>query len=120
VRHQHTILIVDDDPSFLELYRGALRFHGFRVDTASDGWKALQAIENRRPSLVLLDLNLPRVDGHSVLRELTQNPAISGIPVIVVTGSDVNEATIQVDAILKKPVLPDDVLPVIERRLLAG
>ena len=117
VKSRHTVLIVDDDPQFRELYRTALRFCGFDVATASDGLAALHSIEQQRPSLVILDLNMPCVDGWSVLRELASHEETKAIPVIVVTGADVAKATFQATAILKKPVLPEQVLPVIERQL---
>jgi two-component system, chemotaxis family, chemotaxis protein CheY len=114
---RHTILVVDDDPQFRELYQTALRFRGFNVTTASDGLAALNTIDQQRPSLVILDLNMPCVDGWGVLRELGSHESTRGIPVIVVTGADVDKATLQAAAILTKPVLPEHVFPLIERQL---
>src|SRR5436305_10916682 len=99
MRDRRTILIVDDDPHFRELYTSALRFSGFNVATASDGFSALETIEQTTPSLIILDLNMPCVDGWAVLRELESNPTTCAIPVIVVTGADVNKATLQAKAI---------------------
>lgn len=119
--HRHTILVVDDDPHVRELYHAALRFCGFDVATASDGYAALVSIEQQRPSLILLDLNMPYVDGGTVLRELAAHDATRSIPVIVVTGEEAaDKATLQAAAIIRKPVLPDQVLPVIERELRAA
>jgi two-component system OmpR family response regulator len=120
VRSRHTILVVDDDPHFRELYRTALRLRGFSVTTASDGLAALASIEQQQPSLVILDLNMPCVDGWSVLRELASHDATKAIPVIVVTGADVDRATLQAAAIVRKPVLPEHVFPLIERQLRAA
>jgi CheY-like chemotaxis protein len=117
---RHTILVVDDDPEFRELYRTALRFCGFNVATASDGLAALRVIEQDVPSLIILDLNMPCVDGWSVLSELAAHDATRALPVIVVTGADVGRAALQATAILRKPVLPDHVLPYIERELRAA
>ena len=114
---RHTILVVDDDPHFRELYHTALRIRGFNVTTASDGLAALESIAHDPPSLVILDLNMPRVDGWDVLRELRNNEATRAIPVIVVTGADVRRATLQATAILRKPVFPEQVVPLIERHL---
>jgi len=113
----HTILVVDDDRNFRELYQTALRFRGFNVTTASNGLEALRSIERQRPSLVILDLNMPCVDGWGVLRELGAHESTSCIPVIVVTGADVDRATLQAAAILKKPVLPEHVFPLIDTHL---
>ena len=120
MRDRHTILVVDDDPNFRELYSTALRFGGFNVATASDGLAALRVIEQTIPSLVILDLNMPCVDGWSVLRELAAHDETKLIPVIVVTGADVDRATLQAAATLRKPVLPEQILPFIERQLRAA
>jgi CheY-like chemotaxis protein len=117
VKSRHTILIVDDDPQFRELYSTALRFRGFNVTTASDGLSALRTIDQDIPSLIILDLNMPCVDGWTVLRELAAHEDTKAVPVIVVTGADVNRAALQSAAILRKPVLPEHVLSVIERQL---
>lgn len=112
-----TVLVVDDDPHFRELYRTALQFRGLNVTTASDGLAALQSIQNEIPAIVILDLNMPCVDGWAVLRELGGNEETKAIPIIVVTAADVTRAVGQAVAILRKPVLPDQVLPLIERHL---
>jgi two-component system OmpR family response regulator len=120
MRFRHTILVVDDDPRFRQLYQSALRLYGFDVTTASDGLAALRSIEQQRPSLVILDLNMPCVDGWSVLRELGSHESTKGIPVIVVTGADVERASLRAASILRKPVLPEQVLPHIHRHLRAA
>jgi DNA-binding response OmpR family regulator len=117
VRIRGSILIVDDDPDFRELYRTALRFEGFDVMTASDGIQALHVLETEVPSLVILDLNMPCLDGWSVLHELRAHPETSGTPVIVVTGTDVARTAGRLFACMRKPVTPDQLLPVIEQQL---
>ena len=116
---RHSILVVDDDPLFRELYRTALRFEGFDVSTASDGVAALRSIERNPPSLVILDVNMPCLDGWGVLQELSRYDSTRNIPVIVVTASDVVHATAQAVAILSKPVELDELLPVIRQQLSA-
>ena len=117
VRRRHSILVVDDDPFFRELYRTALRLEGFDVSTASDGLAALRSIEHNPPSLVVLDVNMPCLDGWGVLKELSRYESTRAIPVVVVTASDVVEATAQAVAILSKPVAPEELLPVIRQQL---
>jgi CheY-like chemotaxis protein len=117
VTRRNSILVVDDDPLFRELYRTALRFEGFDVSTASDGVAALRAIEQNPPSLVVLDVNMPCLDGWGVLQELARYESTKAIPVVVVTASDVINATAQAVAILAKPLAPDELLPVIRQQL---
>lgn len=114
---RHRILVVDDDPLFRELYRTALRFEGFEVSTASDGVAALRSIEQSPPSLVILDVNMPCLDGWGVLKALSGNDSTCNIPVVVVTASDVLHATAQAVAILSKPFVLDELLPVIRQQL---
>ena len=120
MKKRRTILIVDDDPNFREMYKTALGFCGFDVSTAPDGLAALHEIEQNLPSLIILDLNMPCVDGWSVLGELGAHASTRGIPVIVVTGADVSRTTLQARAILRKPILPEQVIPVIDRVLPAA
>jgi len=117
VNRRHSILVVDDDPLFREMYRTALRFEGFDVSTASDGVAALRSVESNPPSLVILDVNMPCLDGWGVLTELSRYKSTRTIPVIVVTASDVVHATAQAVAILSKPIDPEELLPLIRRQL---
>ena len=116
-RKRRTVLVVDDDPHFRELYRTALQFRCFTVTTASDGLAALHSIHSDPPAIVILDLNMPCLDGWAVLRELGSHESTTAIPVIVVTAADVDRAVGRAVAILKKPVLPDEILPLIERHV---
>jgi two-component system alkaline phosphatase synthesis response regulator PhoP len=78
----HTILVVDDEPQLVKVLRGYLEQGGFRVVTAGDGPMALTQYKHEKPDLVLLDLNLPGMDGIEVARRLR---ALSNVPIIMVT-----------------------------------
>lgn len=80
------ILVVDDEPNITELVGAALRYEGFLVDTASTGHEAVERVESRRPSLVLLDVMLPDEDGFEVLRRLRGRAG--DLPVIFLTARD--------------------------------
>jgi two-component system chemotaxis response regulator CheY len=110
---------VDDDPDFRQLYRTVLRLEGFDVHTASDGIEALHLIEGSAPSLVILDLNMPCLDGGSVLRELEARPETKDTPVLIVTGSEPDRVE-HAAAVVRKPVTPEQLLPIIERELKAA
>jgi DNA-binding response OmpR family regulator len=109
------ILVVDDDRSVRHLFRTALTLAGFDVDTAADGDTALRKIDARRPSLIVLDLHLPRIDGLAVLDELRANSDTSDIPVVVVTGAEYQYAVAQATAILRKPCEPEELISIIEQ-----
>ena len=77
-----TILVVDDEPKIVKLARDYLEQSGFRVVVAEDGQMALTVARHERPDLVVLDLNLPVIDGLDVCRALRRE---SAVPVIMLT-----------------------------------
>jgi two-component system, sensor histidine kinase and response regulator len=116
-RRNRRILVVEDDPQCAVMYRAALRFAGFDVDIASDGVDALRAIDHGRPDLIVLDLHLPRLRGEAILSELSVDPELCRIPVVVVTGTDAPHMAAQAAVILRKPCDPDHLVAVVEERL---
>ena len=94
------ILVVDDEQSYRDALRVALEREGFRVEVAADGAEALERFESSRPSLVLLDLMLPRVSGVDVCRELRSR---SQVPIIMVTARNA-----EIDAVVGLEIGADD------------
>ena len=80
------ILVVEDDPSVRGLLQTLLSAEGYDVTTASDGLAGLVKATSSPPALVLLDLMMPDLGGVRVLEEMRDDPDLSDIPVIVVTG----------------------------------
>lgn len=96
MRSERTVLMVDDNPADVDLAREALKERSPRsqVSTVGDGEEALAFLkkegiyaEQDRPDLVILDLNLPKRDGRSVLKELKGDPGLQGIPVVIFSTS---------------------------------
>ena len=81
-----TILVVDDVPVNIEVLAGILS-DDYNVLVATSGAEALE-VATQQPDLILLDIMMPEMDGYEVCRRLKSAPAISGIPVIFVTGMD--------------------------------
>ena len=81
-KNEQTVLVVDDDANVVELARLYLERDGFRVLSAHDGARGLMLAREERPSLVVLDLMLPRMDGMKVCRTLRQE---SSVPIIMLT-----------------------------------
>ena len=93
------------------MFRDALKFMGgFDVREAADGIDALRMIDEHQPDLIVLDVGLPMLDGLSVRDELASRSDTNEIPIIVVTGTSVDIAHLKDVPILRKPVLPDDLL----------
>jgi|SRR5580658_7843405 len=83
------ILLVEDNPGDVLLFREALRNRDLVYDLiiAEDGEKALNFLAGGRPDLIVLDVNLPKHSGQEVLRRARGNPALAGVPVVVLTSS---------------------------------
>lgn len=79
------ILVVDDEPDVRDFLSTCLEDAGFQVETAIDGFDALEKIEKSPPDLITLDLVMPRISGIKLMRKLRKNDAWKQIPVIIVT-----------------------------------
>ena len=82
------VFIVDDMPANLDLLASILRERGYRVRVANSGPSALAAIRMRPPELVMLDIQMPEMDGYEVCRQLKADPATSAVPVIFISALD--------------------------------
>ena len=80
------ILVVDDNPSILDMLRILLPMEGHEVSTAADGSAGLRLAESTRFDLALIDVDLPGLDGISLCKSLKNNPAIRNMPVLLMTG----------------------------------
>jgi CheY-like chemotaxis protein len=81
----HSILVVDDHPINLELPVSLLEANGYSVQTACDAPSALQSIQALQPDLILMDLQLPGLDGYGLTRKLKAGALTAHIPIIAVT-----------------------------------
>lgn len=86
-----TILVVDDDPQYVELMEATLTSEGFRTIKALEGNDGIRLAKDSRPDLVLLDLLMPEVSGFEVVEALKRDPSTRGIPIIVVTAKDITQ-----------------------------
>lgn len=122
------ILLVEDNPGDVRLTEEAFKEASIpcELHVVTDGEEALDFLYRRndhesavRPHLVLLDLNLPKVDGLSVLAEIADEPALRRTPVVVLTSSGADEDImqayeLQVNAYLTKPNTPDDFVELVQ------
>ena len=116
-----TVLIVDDDPHTRRLVVAALAGRGHRVLEAGDGDAGLALIRDERPDVVLLDVQLPGLDGAEVCRRVKADPALGGTRVVVLTADSPTAAqrladAAGADASLTKPFSPAHLLDLVERQ----
>lgn len=110
-----TILVVEDDPSISMMIRKALEHKSYIVVTATDGEAALVKCVEHRPAAMILDVNLPKLDGFTVAKRIKAVPNLKQIPIIFLTAMDRPGdmiAGIQAGAkhYLTKPFKVDDLL----------
>jgi CheY-like chemotaxis protein len=117
-----TIVSADDDPTTTAIVRAVVSQNGMTCHTASDGRQAIEMVRNVNPALVLLDVNMPFLDGFEVLSALRQHPATKAIPVVMLTSvqqeADVVRAfALGADDYVVKPFNPMELLARIKRLL---
>lgn len=109
------ILVVDDDDDVRNFLSTALEDAGFQVETACDGFEAMEKVKAKAPDLISLDLVMPKYSGKKFYRNLQKEKDLSRIPVLIVTGHahdelgkvDFDELTMQGPGVyLEKPVKP--------------
>ncbi|MDQ3223159.1 MAG: Flp pilus assembly complex ATPase component TadA, partial [Gemmatimonadota bacterium] len=90
------VLLVEDEEQLRRVMKDLLQREGYRVAEARDGIQALDEVDRHAPDVIILDLNLPGLDGYSVLAQLRSRPATRGIPIMVLTakGDEDNEVRV--------------------------
>jgi two-component system response regulator PilR (NtrC family) len=117
---EHPILVVDDDPTILATVSETLDMEGYPVVTASNGAEALQEVDRNRPSLVLLDMRMPVMDGWSFMRAVRER-GLELTVVVMTAATDARRwaAEIGAQGVLAKPFELDDLTNAV-RRLISG
>ena len=119
------ILVVEDNEKSRKLVRDVLTFKGYEVIDAETGEEGVRLAQKRRPSLILMDIRLPGIDGIEALGQLRAEPATRAIPVLAMTASVMTEDRQKVmdagfDAFQSKPIKVKDfvtaVAQLLERR----
>jgi CheY-like chemotaxis protein len=122
----HKILVVDDDPDFVEATRIVLEQAGYAVVSAANGDESLEVIGQENPDLVILDVIMSSIlDGLNVSQQLRDDPAHKDTPIIMVTSiANTDYAAlfptdeyVHISAFMTKPVAPDQLLSQVKRLL---
>lgn len=114
-----TILYVEDNPENRLLVRRILMAEGFNVAEAESAVKAVEYIKDSCPDLILMDINMPEVDGYTLTARLRENPRLNSVPIIALTANVMKgdrERTLEAgcDGYIQKPIdvdmLPQQIL----------
>lgn len=124
-QRERTVLVVDDDPEIRNMLRISLALEGFRVECVADGASALEAVENKQPDVMLLDIMMPVLDGYSVMKHLHEAPDAAPMPVIILSAKAGDEDLWEgwrcgVDSYITKPLDLDVLLSEIDRVTSVG
>jgi CheY-like chemotaxis protein len=116
------VLLIEDHEQNRYLATFLLEKHGYAVVSASDGRAGIELAKTVEPGLILLDIQLPLMDGYTVARELRSDPALRNIPIIAVTsyamvGDREKSLAAGCNGYLEKPINPDTFVTEIERFL---
>lgn len=116
------ILVVEDNEKGRKLVRDVLTFKGYTIIEAETGEEGVRLAQERRPSLVLMDIRLPGIDGIEALGQLRAEPATREIPVLAMTASVMTEHRQKVmdagfDAFQSKPIKVKDFVAAVEQLL---
>ncbi len=117
-----TVLVVDDDLVVQQLLKGELEREGMRVLLASDGVEAMTMARHYRPTAMVLDIHLPKLDGWAVLADAKADPALAHIPIVIVSVEEQRARGISLGAVdyLVKPVDPERLVAAITRHVGLG
>ncbi len=111
------ILVVDDDPNLLRSVRLSLVLEDFSVETARDGLEALEKVDKATFDLIVLDLQMPRMDGRTFYREMRSLGLDTPVVVLSAYGAEAACAQLGADGAVAKPFDPDRLLDEIRRLL---
>mgnify|MGYP003393944259 CR=1 FL=1 len=100
------ILIVDDDPIIVKLVEGFLTAHGFVVESAIGGDEGIEAVKKSKPDLIILDVQMPKMNGYTFIFELKKIVDINKIPIIVLTGKSGMEEIFKVEGVKEYMIKP--------------
>ena len=109
------ILVVEDQEDNRQILRDLLGNAGYELTEAENGEEAIAAVDRRRPDLILMDIQLPLMDGYEATRRIRTNPDLKSVPIIAVTsyalsGDEAKALAAGCDGYVTKPYSPRDLL----------
>ena len=119
------VLVIEDNEQNLYLMRFLLEKNGFTVVEATDGEKGVEMAKETKPHLILLDIQLPKMDGYAVARELRKNGELANTSIVAVTsyamvGDRERVLAAGADGYIEKPIDPDTFIAKIAQHLPVG
>lgn len=116
------VLYIEDSNLNVRLVQKMLKVMGYDFISAEDGYSGIEAVEKEQPDIVLLDINLPDIDGYEVIRQLRENGLVNNIPVVALTADTTNYRDCReagFDGYLNKPISRGTLLRTVQQFLAA-
>lgn len=116
----HKVMIIEDDPTMLDLLTTLLQIEGFEVVRMGEPQSIIQDISREMPVLILLDVHLENeLSGFDVLADIKQNPPLENIKIVMSSGLDFSHRCKEVgaDAFVLKPYMPDELINIINQQI---
>lgn len=115
-----TIMVVDDSPSFRQLVVFTLETYGYQVVVAEDGEDGLKVAKKQTVDLVLMDHNMPNMDGLTLVKHLRETASYAAVPILMLTSESSKEMKVEAKAagangLLVKPFDPKKLLDVVQK-----
>lgn len=117
------ILLIEDDPTLIEMYQMKFRLSGLKLLVAAGGYSGLAMVKKMKPDLVLLDIRMDDLDGFEVLKRMKADPALKDIPVYLLTNMGEKDAAekgkrLGAEAyVMKAKLTPQEVVDIVSLRL---
>lgn len=118
-----TILLIEDDPTLIEMYQLKFKLSGLNLLVATGGYQGLDMVKKEKPDLVLLDIRMDDLDGFEVLKRMKADPTLNDIPVYLLTNMGEKDAAekgkrLGAEAyVMKAKLTPQEVVSLVESRL---
>ena len=118
----YNVLAVDDIPLNLLLVQKMLARYNFQIRTAANGQQALDAVAEKKPDLILLDLMMPGIDGYEVIRRLRESPKTADIRIVILSALNSNEDVVKgfnlgANDYIVKPIIMEKLLSCVVTQL---
>src|SRR5688572_7206773 len=114
-----SVLVVDDDPAVIRMVSLSLMTDGFDVSTAGDGIEGLERLASQIFDVIVLDLQMPRMDGRTFFREMRSRGYETPVVILSAYGADVARNELKANGAVSKPFHPDDLSAVVRRLVRA-
>lgn len=114
------ILVIDDDPALLKMLEAFLTSHGYAFTSAADGEEGIAKVKSETPDLIVLDIQMPRMNGYTFMFELKKIAGSRSIPILVLTAKEGMAEIFKVEGVkeyITKPFRPEDLLTNIKKYL---